>query len=138
MALRNVKEIDLQNDAVDDSGLQVVGDTVLTGFRTDRVCLQVVNESAATGDDLASFVVQMKAHPGAPWKDVLGGTGLQWSSPGSVAVMVTDPSTLAKGASSFLNIHTGVIHAVRFQAQAATGKTCKIGIRGTAYLWGAP
>jgi len=132
-----IKEIDLSNDAIGSANHVQVGDAVVLGYRADRITVEVSNVSAASGDNLASFVLEAQTHPGAPWIEYLGGTnGLAWNAASVMHYVNPVPDTLAKGSTSYLHIFMGLVYALRFKAKADTGKTVKLKILGTAYMQG--
>ena len=134
--IQTIKEIDLSNDAIGSAAYAQVGDDINLGYRYDRITVQVENISAASGDALQSFVLQVKTHPSATWVDYLGRNGLAWTDASVMHYVKPSPDALDKDAVSYIHVFMGLAYAIRFKAKAETGKTAKLKILGTAYMQG--
>jgi len=134
--IQTVKEINVTNTAIGSSAYVQVGDDINLGYRHDRITVQVENISAASGDALQSFVLQVKTHPSATWVDYLGGNGLAWTDASVMHYVKPSPDALDKDAVSYIHVFMGLVYAIRFQAKAASSKTVKLKILGTAYMQG--
>lgn len=134
--IQTIKEIDLSNDAIGSAAYAQVGEDINLGYRYDRITVQVENVSAASGDALQSFVLQVKTHPSATWVDYLGGNGLAWTTASYMHYVNPTPDGLDKTDVSYIHVFMGLVYAIRFLAKAASGKTVKLKILGNAYMQG--
>jgi hypothetical protein len=125
-----MKEISLENTAVTAAALVTVGEVVLNHDHF-RICVEVQNNGAAAGDDLADFALDFKAHVNGNWLTYASDT--DWAGTlGMLGFVTTAPNTLAKGATTFINVSPGHIYAIRFRAKAAATKTTSVKILGMA------
>jgi hypothetical protein len=137
MSALTLMEFDRANTTVAAAALEDVGAEMILAGRYDRIVLEIQNNGAAAGDDLADFAILVKPHHSAGWITLIsGGSWASLTADYSAFFFVTDPSSLAKGASSYVNVYLGPVYAVKFQAKAAATKTTSVKIYGTVQAQG--
>jgi len=106
-----------------------------------QMCFEVENNSAASGDDLSDFEVQIKVHPSSTeWRVWMTGANLD-GSPSRVGgltwrnAIASVIKTLAKDGSAARAIWLPPCYAVRLAAKPATGKTVTLAVRGIISEW---
>jgi hypothetical protein len=102
--------------AVADAGLTPVGDPIILDGSYPSLSFR----AEVGSDSLVDFALQVLVHPNAGWADYL--TGADWAAApwgtNKYRRMQNDPTALAFGAESFVNIEVGCPYSIRFLAQA--------------------